>query len=204
MAASEQGSGSTRIHEQDFCAQIAKWAVEIFKSEPTSPFADVRVEGFGSGKQQRKRKDLRFYDKQGKLSLTGEVKLPGTGEGGSPYANDLIQDAQSKADNANARYFFTWNVNKFVLWDRSLRRALPSKRPGSISVVVLWAFCTEGSSCCDYIRGTRLGGRRLCWTEEPSVFKLESLLSLRATLRETRYRIFSHGCCCYPEILSKD
>ena len=35
------------------------------------------------------------------------------------YDNDLIQDAQSKADNGGTRYFFTWNVNTFVLWDRA-------------------------------------------------------------------------------------
>jgi hypothetical protein len=108
------------IHEQDFCAEIAKWAEDIFKSVPTSPFAKARIEGFGSGKQRRKRKDLRFYDKGDRVALTGEVKLPGTVEGRSPYDGGLIQDAHSKADNVGARYFFTWNVNNFVLWDRAL------------------------------------------------------------------------------------
>jgi hypothetical protein len=46
------------------------------------------------------------------------VKLPGTLEGRSPYDAQLVQDAQSKADDAGAQYFFTWNVNTFVLWDR--------------------------------------------------------------------------------------
>jgi hypothetical protein len=110
--------GSTRIHEQDFCALVAKWSDDIFKSLSNSPFAEARVEGFGSGQQRRKRKDLRFYDGTGTISLTGEVKLPGTVEGRSPYDGGLVQDAQAKADNVGARYFFTWNVNTFVLWDR--------------------------------------------------------------------------------------
>ena len=52
------------------------------------------------------------------MVLTGEVKLPGTREGRSPYDADLVRDAQKKADDANVQYFFTRNVNIFVLWDR--------------------------------------------------------------------------------------
>ncbi len=108
----------TRIHEQDFCSEVAKWADEIFRSDPSSPFSSARIEGLGSGAQRRKKKDLRFYDRGGKVALTGEVKLPSSVEGRTPYDSKLIEDAQAKADNANARYFFTWNVNTFVLWDR--------------------------------------------------------------------------------------
>ncbi|MGH7914999.1 MAG: hypothetical protein ACREPW_10165, partial [Candidatus Binataceae bacterium] len=111
-------SVSTRIHEQDFCAEVAKWADEIFGLSLATPFSTARIEGLGSGSQRRKKKDLRIYDKNGKVALTGEVKLPGTVEGRSPFDADLVQDAQAKADNADARYFFTWNVNSFVLWDR--------------------------------------------------------------------------------------
>ncbi|MBM4081676.1 MAG: SAM-dependent methyltransferase, partial [Planctomycetes bacterium] len=46
------------------------------------------------------------------------VKLPGTLEGHSPYNDDLVKDAATKADNLGCRYFFTWNVNRFVLFDR--------------------------------------------------------------------------------------
>lgn len=112
------GETSTHIHEQDFCAEVASAAKVIFASDLTSPFADARIEGYGSGAQKRKRKDLRIFGKGGKLALTGEVKLPGTIEGRSPYDGDVVQDAQTKADNANVQYFFTWNVNTFVLWDR--------------------------------------------------------------------------------------
>lgn len=104
----------TRIHEQDFCAEIAKAASAYFREHPGSPFADARIEGVGRG---GKRKDLRFYDRTDKLLLTGEVRLPGATEN-SPYGAKLVSDAQAKADDANVRYFFTWNVNSFVLWDR--------------------------------------------------------------------------------------
>jgi hypothetical protein len=110
------GAHSTRITELDFCAAIAKAACEIFRSQPNSPFADARIEGLGS--ENLKRKDLRFLNDEGRMVLTGEVKLPGTREGRSPYDADLVRDAQKKADDANVQYFFTRNVNIFVLWDR--------------------------------------------------------------------------------------
>ncbi len=48
--------------------------------------------------------------------MTGEVKLP---PNYSPYDSEVVADAFRKADEANVQYFFTWNVNIFVLWDRS-------------------------------------------------------------------------------------
>jgi len=107
-------------HEVDFCAQIASAANTLFQQDPSAfPFTEARVEGFGKGAAKKKRKDLRFFETQDKLALCGEVKLPGTAEGRSPYDENLYQDAAQKADNAAVRFFFTWNVNHFVLWDRS-------------------------------------------------------------------------------------
>jgi len=109
------------IHEVDFCSQIASEANLLIRQNPTAyPFREVRVEGMGEGAARRKRKDLRFYGPNGKLLLCGEVKLPGTPEGRSPYADKLMQDAEAKASNAPVQYFFTWNVNEFVLFDRKL------------------------------------------------------------------------------------
>jgi hypothetical protein len=65
------------------------------------PFKEARIEGVGYG---RKRKDLRIYDRSGKLAVCGEVKLPGTQEGRSPYDGGLIRDAHQKADDAGARF----------------------------------------------------------------------------------------------------
>lgn len=109
---------ATRIHETDFCAQVAQYANGIFAVHPEYPFTSARIEGFGDGRQKAKRKDLRVFDKSDRLILCGEVKLPGTPEGRSPYAEELVRDAHQKADNAGVQYFFTWNVNLFVLWDR--------------------------------------------------------------------------------------
>lgn len=107
------------INEVDFCGQIATVATHLLsqKPNPFSPFKEVRIEGYG--KANRKRKDLRFYDGDNKLILCGEVKLPGTPEGRSAFDDSLMQDAAAKADDAGVQYFFTWNVNQFVLFDRS-------------------------------------------------------------------------------------
>ena len=74
------------IHEVDFCSQIASEANVLIRQNPTAyPFREARVEGYGEGAGRRKRKDLRFYGANGKLLLCGEVKLPGTPEGRSPF-----------------------------------------------------------------------------------------------------------------------
>ena len=110
------------IHELDFCAQIASAVNVLFNQNPTAflPLHEARIEGFGTGAGRRKRKDLRFFDRDGKLVLCGEVKLPGTVEGQSAMREALVADAAAKADDAVVQYFFTWNVNEFALWDRSL------------------------------------------------------------------------------------
>ena len=115
-------SGKPAIHEIDFCGQMASTINALISQNPDvcSPLHEVRLEGFGTGAGRRKRKDLRFFDSYGKLVLCGEVKLPGTYEGCSAFAEKLMQDAFSKADDAGVQFFFTWNVNEFVLFDRSL------------------------------------------------------------------------------------
>jgi hypothetical protein len=47
----------------------------------------------------------------------GEVKLP-MREGHSPYNQSSVK--MPRQSQRGIRYFFTWNVNQFVLWDRSL------------------------------------------------------------------------------------
>jgi methylase of polypeptide subunit release factors len=116
------GSRKATIHEVDFCSRIASAVNVLVSQDPGAydPLHEACVEGFGTGTQQRKRKDLRFYDPHGKLVLCGEVKLPGTLEGRSAFAEKLMQDAFTKADNATVQFFFTWNVNEFILFDRGL------------------------------------------------------------------------------------
>jgi methylase of polypeptide subunit release factors len=104
------------INELDFCAKMAAAAAPVFSTlGKRCPFTEVRIEGQGSISGKSKRKDLRFYGENQKLLLTGEVKLPGSV---SPFNTNLVQDAQEKADHANVQFFFTWDVNTFVLWDR--------------------------------------------------------------------------------------
>ncbi len=105
-----------RTYEVTFCSRVAGWANTLFARHPEWPFRRAEIEE--SKAINRKRSDLRFYGDAKKLILAGEVKMPGTREGRSPHNPDLVQDSSTKADNATAEFFFTWNVNEFVLFDR--------------------------------------------------------------------------------------
>jgi hypothetical protein len=111
-----------RKHEVAFCSDVSKWADNFFGTRAEQPLATSDIESFGRGSQ--KRHDLRFYGHsqrgRGKLALSGEVKLPGTPHGRSPFDPTLVQDAFEKADRAVCRYFFTWNVEELALFDRHL------------------------------------------------------------------------------------
>ncbi len=113
------GTVERTIHEVDFCGQVATAVAAMHAQDPNFPFAEARLEGFGTGAARRRRMDLRFFEPGGRLALCGEVKLPGTPEGRSPYDDAVYRDAAQKADSAAVRFFFTWNVNVFVLWDRA-------------------------------------------------------------------------------------
>jgi hypothetical protein len=107
-----------RENEVAFCADVKSWADAIFSAHPDWPFTHAKIEQYGTG--NNKRSDLRIFCKGSQTPvLAGEVKLPGTPEGRSPYDPALMKDAFDKADNIQAPYFFTWNVNTFVLFDRS-------------------------------------------------------------------------------------
>ena len=107
-----------RENEVAFCADVKSWADALFSSRTDWPFTHAKIEQYGTG--NNKRSDLRIFCKGSQTPvLAGEVKLPGTPEGRSPFDPALMQDAFNKADNIQAPYFFTWNVNTFVLFDRS-------------------------------------------------------------------------------------
>jgi len=107
-----------RENEVAFCAEVKSWMDALFASRPGGPFSQAKIEQYGTGNYRRS--DLRVFCKGSQTPvLAGEVKLPGTPEGRSPYDPALMQDAFDKADNIQAPYFFTWNVNTFVLFDRS-------------------------------------------------------------------------------------
>lgn len=106
-----------RSHEVTFCGKVKSWAEQIFRDRPSLPFGSAEVEQSPSGSRQRQ--DLCFYDREHRPALSGEVKLPGTPEGRNPYDERLLEDASKKAQAGRFPYFFTWNVNRFVLFDRS-------------------------------------------------------------------------------------
>ena len=104
-----------RVNEVTFCSRVSKWADCLFQGHPDMPFKRTEIEE--SKGINKKRSDLRVYDSNDKLVLAGEVKLPGTPEGRNAYNAALVEDSYQKASNAGAEFFFTWNVNKFVLFD---------------------------------------------------------------------------------------
>ncbi|PYY16653.1 MAG: hypothetical protein DMG60_14325 [Acidobacteria bacterium] len=116
------GSKDYRKHEVSFCSDVSKWADQWTQSHTELPIGSSEIETFAKG--GNKRSDLRFYARKahgkGKLLLTGEVKLPGTPLGRSPFDAALLLDAFNKATAENCRYFFTWNVEEFALFDRKI------------------------------------------------------------------------------------
>src|SRR3970040_1954397 len=111
-----------RQHEVQFCSEVSKWADRLFENRPDLPFGSTDIESYGRGSHRRQ--DFRVYERKekgrGKLALCGEVKLPGSPQGRSPFDPALMKDAFEKATNENCRYFFTWNVEELVVFDRSL------------------------------------------------------------------------------------
>jgi hypothetical protein len=131
------------LHEVQFVGNVKSWIDEICRAEGSDfPFAKAEMEDYPSGK--RTRKDLVLFDRAGKKVLSGEVKLPDRVDGRTPYDSELVEDAHQKASIDGIDYFFTWNVNSFVLWQTYkpgtpladhrvlvifLARALPHFRP---------------------------------------------------------------------------
>lgn len=102
------------INEWTFASDVCKMIQGILAENPGLPFSEAKVEqGAGTG---RKRRDLTLYDNNERVVLTGEIKLPDRPDGQSPYADALRDDAFKKANAKGVEYFFTWNVNRFVLW----------------------------------------------------------------------------------------
>ena len=106
---------TTQITEWEFTADVASWINEILAKDAALPFSRAKCEQRGS--DSNKRRDLTLLDDNKVVILTGEVKLPFQKDGGSPYNELVVQDARKKAEKARAKFFFTWNVNEFVLWE---------------------------------------------------------------------------------------
>lgn len=102
-------------HELQFTANAASWMNLIIEKDPALPFSSAKCEGRSRGSQ--KRRDLTLIGKDGKVLVTGEVKLPYQKDGSTPHNAAVVSDARNKAIRASADYFFTWNVNECVLWE---------------------------------------------------------------------------------------
>ena len=102
------------INEWTFASDVCKTIQGIIAENPALPFSEAKVEQ--GSKTGRKRRDLTLYDRESKPVLTGEIKLPDRPDGQSPYAGPLVDDAFDKANAKGVEHFFTWNVNRFVLW----------------------------------------------------------------------------------------
>jgi len=101
-------------NEWTITAEIATWIEEILRDHVELPFGWAKVEE--SSKGSRKRRDLTIFNREGKRVLTGEIKMPDSPEGGTPFRESLVLDAHAKADSIGAEYFFTSNINHCVLW----------------------------------------------------------------------------------------
>ncbi len=109
-------------NEWTFTADVAKWAEAILVGRPDLPFGRVEVEERGRG--TRKRRDLTIYDRSERPVVTGEIKMPDSPEGGSPLRESIVLDAHGKANRLGVEYFFTWNVNRCVIW-KTFQRGKP-------------------------------------------------------------------------------
>ena len=101
--------------EWEFTAEAAGWINEILSKNPDLPFSAAKCEQ-RSG-ESLTRRGLTLLDKNGRVVLTGEVKLPYRRDGGSPLNADMVKHARTKASEARSKFFFTWNVNECVLWE---------------------------------------------------------------------------------------
>jgi methylase of polypeptide subunit release factors len=111
----------SQINEVQFTANVKSWIDAICRqlatADPNFPFLGAEIEERGGIRTKRRDLVLRpRRDPQG-YALTGEVKLPDRPEGRSPYSESVVLDAHQKANALGVEYFFTWNVNRFVLWE---------------------------------------------------------------------------------------
>jgi type I restriction-modification system DNA methylase subunit len=102
------------VTEWTFTGDVQSIVNEILHHRSELGFSEAKIEERGRG--QLKRRDLTLYDDHGRCALSGELKMPDKADGRTPYNYDVVEDAHGKADQAGSEYFFTWNVNRFVLW----------------------------------------------------------------------------------------
>ena len=103
------------VDERTFVAEVASWVTSILDRRPDIPFGPAKVEERVVG--NLKRHDF-LLCRRGttRIALTGEVKMPDSPKGKSPFDGELVEDAYEKASRRGVPYYFTWNVRDFVLF----------------------------------------------------------------------------------------
>jgi type I restriction-modification system DNA methylase subunit len=102
------------VDEWTFTGDVQSWVNEMIRKDPELPFSEAKIEVKGRGDLQRR--DLTLFDRNGKPIFSGEIRLPDRPDGRTPYSQGLLENAHHKADSIGIPYFFTWNINRFVLW----------------------------------------------------------------------------------------
>jgi SAM-dependent methyltransferase len=102
------------VDERTFAARASGWINAILADRTDLPFGRSEVEEHATGGARRR--DITIYDRSDRKAITGEVKMPDRPGGSSPYTGALVEDAHRKASTDGVEYFFTWNVNKLVVW----------------------------------------------------------------------------------------
>ena len=135
------------MNEWQFTSDVAKWITLILHKNKDLPFSDASCENWSPGTQ--KRRDLTVRDRNGRVVLTGEVKMPGKKDGATPYNASVVADAREKACRAKAPFFFTWNVNECVLWETDTEPTRPpaiNTRPILMSTLLRRQWATTPDS----------------------------------------------------------
>lgn len=109
------------MNELQFTGRVTQWIAITLEGNPSLPYSRADIEE--KRKDSQKRRDLTLHDTNGNVVLTGEVKLPYSAEGQSPFNDELVVDARKKARAVKSPFFFTWNVNEFVLWETESRKS---------------------------------------------------------------------------------
>lgn len=104
------------VDERTFVADVTAWVTAILDRRPDLPYGRASVEERVVG--NLKRHDFLLYRRgTTRVVLTGEIKMPDSPRGKSPFDGELVEDAYEKASRRGIPYYFTWNVRDFVLFE---------------------------------------------------------------------------------------
>jgi len=117
---------SVEINERVFQGRVLRWMDQIISQEDL-PFdgADQEVTIRKDGEEWRF-PDIVLWEDREKKKVACLISLKRPPFNG--YALELVDEVRDKADGVGARFFATWNVNHFVLWETFEEGTLPKDR----------------------------------------------------------------------------